>query len=112
MIRKFYKLFCVTAFVLFACVIAQAQQQQVSGTVRDESGALMPGVKTLLKDTATGTSSDANGKFALNATEDILVISFIGYTTKEIPSFVEDGKPGLCFSSFIQFTPLEFSILN
>ena len=85
MIRKFYKLFGVTAFVLFAFVMAHGQRSQVSGTVRDESGALIPGVNILLKGTTIGASTDANGKFALQAEpEDVLVISFIGYTTKEI----------------------------
>lgn len=85
MMRKIYKFFGVTALVLFSSVMSIAQQQQVSGTVRDESGALMPGVNVVVKGTTIGTSTDADGKFVLQATtNDVLVFSFIGYTTKEV----------------------------
>ena len=60
------------------------QVQEISGTVRDENGAL-PGVNVQLKKKFTGTSTDASGAFKLNATaEDILVFSYVGYVTLEV----------------------------
>ncbi|KJD31002.1 hypothetical protein PK35_16890, partial [Tamlana nanhaiensis] len=43
------------------------------------------GATVLVKGTSSGTSSDFDGKYAIKAsTGDILVFSFVGYTTKEI----------------------------
>jgi TonB-dependent starch-binding outer membrane protein SusC len=86
MIRKFYKFFGVTALVWFACLTSHAQRQQVSGTVRDESGVLMPGVNVVIKGTTKGAPTDSEGKFEIQAEpSDVLVFSFIGYETQEVP---------------------------
>src|SRR5690349_10055888 len=85
MIRKLYKIFGVSALVLLTCITVSAQQQQVTGTIRDRSGAPMPGVNVVIKGTTSGTSTDADGKFALlTAPNDVLAISFIGYKSQEI----------------------------
>lgn len=85
MIRKLYKFLGVSALVLFTCIVSNAQQQQVSGTVKDQSGNPMPGVNILLKGTTNGTSSDADGKFTLQAApDDVFQISFIGYKSQEV----------------------------
>jgi iron complex outermembrane receptor protein len=58
--------------------------QSVSGTVSDASGPL-PGVNVLIKGTATGTVTDFDGNFQINANNgDTLVFSFIGYLTQEL----------------------------
>ena len=58
----------------------------VKGTVFDESGMPLPGVSILLKNTQTGTSTDFDGRFELNAPSDgVLVLSYLGYQTTEIP---------------------------
>ncbi len=58
----------------------------VSGTVKDGSGAPIPGVSVLVKGTSNGTTTDTDGKFTItvNSENDILVISFIGYATQEV----------------------------
>jgi TonB-dependent starch-binding outer membrane protein SusC len=62
-----------------------AQNTTVSGTVRDETGTGLPGVNVLKKGTTDGTTTDADGRFQLNAnSDDILVFSFIGYTSQEV----------------------------
>ena len=63
-----------------------AQERVVSGTVKDENGDGMPGVNILVKGTASGTASDADGKFSINVPGDeaVLVFTFIGYGTKEV----------------------------
>ncbi|MGZ0016195.1 SusC/RagA family TonB-linked outer membrane protein [Yeosuana sp. AK3] len=58
--------------------------QSVTGTVSDASGPL-PGVNVLVKGTATGTVTDFDGNFQINANNgDTLVFSFVGYLTQEI----------------------------
>ncbi|MDQ3292313.1 MAG: TonB-dependent receptor [Bacteroidota bacterium] len=45
----------------------------------------LPGVSILLKGTTTGTASDVNGNFSLEAANtDVLVVSYIGFVTQEI----------------------------
>ncbi|MBF9252264.1 TonB-dependent receptor [Pontibacter sp. 172403-2] len=63
------------------------QTVTVTGTITDEHGETLPGVTVLLKGTTIGTSTNADGSFSL-ATPDgngILIVSFIGYQTREIP---------------------------
>jgi TonB-linked SusC/RagA family outer membrane protein len=74
----------------FLCLLCThhlyAQSFIVSGTVKDESGASIPGVNVLLKETATGTVTDADGKYSLEvpSSESILIFSFIGYLAQEV----------------------------
>ena len=57
----------------------------VSGTVSDPAGAAMPGVSILEKGTSNGTTTDNNGKYAINVADDAtLVFSFIGFATQEV----------------------------
>lgn len=59
---------------------------QVTGTVTDEGGTPLPGVNILIKGTTRGTTSDAEGKFAIEVDEEnaVLVFSFIGYQLQEV----------------------------
>ena len=59
----------------------------VSGTVRDETGNPLPGVNVILKGTNTGTTTDSDGKYALSVPENdgVLIFSFIGYASQEVP---------------------------
>lgn len=73
------------AFLSYDRQLAIPDQGAISGTVRDNSGAALPGVSVLIKGTTTGTQSDANGRFSLSAKPgDVLVFSYIGYTTQEV----------------------------
>ncbi|WP_026308947.1 SusC/RagA family TonB-linked outer membrane protein [Spirosoma spitsbergense] len=60
--------------------------QTVSGTVRDESGAGLPGVSVILKGTPKGTTSDADGNFRLTLPDGnaILTFSFVGYVSQDV----------------------------
>lgn len=75
----------ITVF-LFCCVLPVAQAQQlITGKVVDELDDPLPGVNILIKGTSTGTVSDADGNFTLQAsTGDILTFSFVGYSKKEV----------------------------
>jgi len=59
----------------------------VKGKVSDESGTGLPGVSVVVKGTQRGTSTAADGAFELEVPDDraILVFSFVGYKSKEIP---------------------------
>lgn len=57
----------------------------VTGTVKDETGAPLPGAAILVKGTTNGTITDLDGNFSIDvATDAILVISYLGYTPKEV----------------------------
>ncbi len=58
----------------------------VKGFVKDIKGEPLPGVSIVLKGSQTGTTTNADGSFEINAGEPgaVLIFSFIGYTTKEI----------------------------
>ncbi len=60
---------------------------EVTGKVTDESGQPLPGANVLEKGTTNGTTSDVDGNFTLSVmgTNSVLVFSFIGYTTQEVP---------------------------
>lgn len=59
---------------------------KVQGTVSDDKGPL-PGVSVRIKGSNVGAVTDANGKYTLNAPDGnaILVFSFVGYNTQEVP---------------------------
>ncbi|WP_418604037.1 TonB-dependent receptor plug domain-containing protein [Hwangdonia sp.] len=55
-----------------------------SGTVLDKSGLPLPGVNVIVKGTNTGTQTDFDGNFSINADEGAdLIFSYIGMQTLE-----------------------------
>ena len=71
-------------FLLFLGTSGIMMAQQVSGVVKDDSGAL-PGVSVIVKGTTTGTSTDFDGNYTVTANNgDILVFSYVGYDTQEV----------------------------
>jgi TonB-linked SusC/RagA family outer membrane protein len=66
---------------------ATMQTVPVSGRVTGDDGQGVPGATVMVKGTTVGTATDAQGNFTLNAPDGTgtLVISFIGYTTQEVP---------------------------
>lgn len=63
------------------------QATTVSGTVKDDTGQPLPGVNVVEKGTTNGTTTDVSGRFSLNVQgpSSVLVFSFIGYSTREVP---------------------------
>ena len=81
------KIIFLTVLLLFGVYLVSAQQTlSVSGVVTDASdGSPLVGVTVLVKGTTNGTSTDANGKYNLNATPNsTLVFSYIGMEKQEI----------------------------
>lgn len=73
-------LFLLFLSFLFATGISWAQQQQISGTVTDESGVPLPGVNIAIEGTTQGTNTDFDGKYTISAERgQTLVFSFVGF---------------------------------
>lgn len=77
---------------LIFCLVAMssdlwAQSREVSGTVTAaDDNSTIPGANVLIKGTATGTATDADGKFRLTVENNnaVLEISSIGFGTQQI----------------------------
>ncbi len=73
--------------VLTPVDIGTFQAETYSGTVTDEAGQPLMGVTVRLRGTTQGTITDLDGKFMLGnvAAGSVLVFSFVGMITKEVP---------------------------
>lgn len=60
-------------------------EKTIKGVINDEQGETIIGASVIVKGEDTGTTSDMDGRFSLEAPEGaILVISYIGYHTQEV----------------------------
>lgn len=70
-----------------AMSVQQQKKRTVTGTVTDALDATpIIGANVLLKGSKTGVITDLDGNFSIqvNSTKDILLVSYIGYTTREV----------------------------
>lgn len=82
----FYRMVLFLLLGLFTSVIAYSQQISVKGIVKDQIGEPVIGANVLVRGTTNGVITNVNGEFILSASKsDVLVVSFVGYTTQEIP---------------------------
>lgn len=76
-------------FIAFAALFSLSQmyaQRTITGTVTDEAGESLIGASVLVKGSSTGTITDFDGRYSVMASgDDVLVFTYIGYMTKEIP---------------------------
>ncbi|MGB5820540.1 MAG: TonB-dependent receptor [Saonia sp.] len=93
--KKTLKQLLVLAFA-FLGFIASAQTLEVSGTVTDDLGPL-PGVNIVVKGTTNGVTTDFDGNYTISnvAGDAVLVFSYIGFSTQEIPV---DGRTTISLS--------------
>jgi hypothetical protein len=75
----------IIAFTLFSSSFLIAQTK-VSGVVVDETNLPIPYANIVFKGSTTGTVSNEDGRFYIESPNnyDLLVVSFMGYPTKEI----------------------------
>lgn len=74
----------LTLLLAFVVQITFAQEKTITGTVTDGDGLPLPGVNVLIKGTSTGTQTDFDGNYAIDASVgDVLVFSFVGLETAE-----------------------------
>ncbi|MCR1024817.1 SusC/RagA family TonB-linked outer membrane protein [Cellulophaga baltica] len=80
------KHFSMLLLFLFLLQISIGQELSINGVVSSSTEQMpLPGASIILKGTTIGTTSDFDGKFQINASLNAtLVISYIGYGTKEI----------------------------
>jgi TonB-dependent starch-binding outer membrane protein SusC len=86
----YYRKFCrilIFAVALSGTGISVAWAQViVRGKVSSAEGGTLPGVNIIIKGTNSGTTSDADGSYAIEvpSAETTLIFSFIGHESKEI----------------------------
>jgi TonB-linked SusC/RagA family outer membrane protein len=82
------KMILITLVTFFACsitLIAGVADRTVSGTVKDSNGQAISGAVVQVKSTTIGVTTGEDGKFSLSVPDNAtLVVSLIGYRTKEI----------------------------
>ena len=72
----------VFSFLLSGLTFAQ---QTISGSVTDESGLPLPGATVAVEGTSTGTTTDFDGNYSIQAADgQTLVISYVGYKSVSI----------------------------
>jgi TonB-linked SusC/RagA family outer membrane protein len=89
MTRKFtfIRVLLTVIGVLLLAVVTQAQTLKITGKViSGDDQTPVPGISVLIKGTTSGTQTDLNGAFSIQASgSDILVFKALGYQTQEIP---------------------------
>lgn len=69
----------LTLLLALVVQVTFAQQKTISGTVTDSDGLPLPGVNILVQGTTTGTQTDFDGKYTIQASEgQTLVFSYLG----------------------------------
>jgi len=76
----------LTLLLAFVVQISFAQEKTISGNIADEGGLPLPGVNVIVKGTSTGTQSDFDGNYTIQANVgQSLVYSYVGYQSLERP---------------------------
>lgn len=76
---------CTLIGAAYAGAQGQGGRVTITGTVVDNNGEPLPGAFVLVTGTTDGTSTDADGKFSINAQAgSVLEIQFLGYETKKV----------------------------
>jgi len=86
LLNPYRKEWVLTVFSLLFFLSTFAQTKSISGTVLDDMNQPLPGASVKAKSGSGSASTDVNGKFKLNvqANEQALVISFVGFNTQEV----------------------------
>ncbi len=84
---KKFKVFFIAIMLVCNALLSFGQNIDVKGVVKDaETGEPVPFASVVVKGTMTGVVTDVDGAYEVSAPSDaVLVISFVGYSTKEIP---------------------------
>lgn len=78
---------CFMLLIFLSMPFLSAQGLTVSGRITDKSGESIIGASVLVKGTTNGTITDFDGNFTIQnvAKEAVLVISYVGYKTLNLP---------------------------
>src|SRR5690606_35960607 len=85
--RKFLPIAFALAVLLSLTGSVYGQQRVLKGKVTASAdGLAMPGVTVLDKPNKSGTTTNADGEYSISVSDQsVLVFSFIGFGTKEVP---------------------------
>ncbi|MCE7058790.1 TonB-dependent receptor [Dyadobacter sp. CY343] len=74
-------------FFVVTWMSASGQDVRITGKVSGDDGSTLPGASVQLKGTSTGTQTSTDGSYTINVrnAESILVFSFVGMISQEIP---------------------------
>lgn len=78
--------FMLSLLLCIGSIFAFGQNKVITGTVKDSLGFPVTGASVSVKNSKSGTVTDAAGRFRLNvpATASSIVVSFVGYDQKEL----------------------------
>ncbi|WP_431241993.1 carboxypeptidase-like regulatory domain-containing protein [Flavobacterium sp. P21] len=81
------KLKYIGFFIALMCTAVSFGQIKITGTVKDKATVPIPGVNIVVKGTSTNTSTDFDGKFAIEVPNKNaqIELSFVGFTNKIVP---------------------------
>jgi len=80
------KISLLTAMLVCLCSLTFGQTRAISGQIKDEAGVPIAYATVKIRNSSTGASADAEGKYSINAKSgDVLVFSAIGYNILEAP---------------------------
>ncbi len=95
-IRKMKKMyFALAAFLMTALAFSQGT---ITGSVIDgETNSPLPGANVMVKGTTNGTVTDFDGNFSINASASsgTLVVSYIGFSSKQVSFTIANGDLNL-----------------
>ncbi|TKC13176.1 SusC/RagA family TonB-linked outer membrane protein [Pedobacter polaris] len=76
----------LVSMVLTAFTFCYAQDVVIKGSIKDKSGAPIPGVSVNVKNSKIATSSNGEGVYAIGAAPNAtLVFTMLGFKTQEVP---------------------------
>lgn len=79
------RIFLFSLSILFAYAANGYAQNMVKGVVIDMTGEPLPGVSVVIKGTTTGTTTDVDGRYSINApTSSTLLFSYVGMLPLEV----------------------------
>ena len=86
-LKKSSKFLLLWVVGMLIAVQTFAQSLTVQGVVKDNTGEAVIGANVVVKGTTNGTITDFDGNFQLQVKKgDIIVVSFIGYQSQELPA--------------------------
>ena len=83
----------LTLILALVVQLTFAQEKTISGAVTDNSGLPLPGVNIIIKGTSSGTQSDFDGNYTLQASVgQRLVFSYVGFKSSEQAITASSGR--------------------
>jgi hypothetical protein len=90
----FMKSLVFIILIIIWCIATTHGQNLVQGKIQDTDGNPLPGVNVLIKGSFDGATTDGDGNYSFSTSrkgEQLLISSFLGYKTLEIPIIINDS---------------------